>query len=83
MNREHFLKSDLLVGTGSILTDTNAFAYNLSINNIDKLVDAKRNYVLQALPYTENFLEPFLDKETCLSFLFTRFAFHLLDKPYQ
>ena len=64
MNREQFLKSGLLVGAGTIVTSTDAFAHNLSSNNIDKLVDANGNYVLQALPYSENFLEPYMDAET-------------------
>ncbi|MEY4936506.1 MAG: hypothetical protein RIS64_2865, partial [Bacteroidota bacterium] len=31
---------------------------------LDKLVDAQGNFVLQPLPFKENFLEPFMDEET-------------------
>jgi Fe-Mn family superoxide dismutase len=52
MNRASFLKSGALLGTASLLSTTNAFAQNLTSNDIDKLVDADGNYVLQPLPYT-------------------------------
>lgn len=64
MNRKDFLKAGTLAGTSALFTVNNAFAQNLSNNAIDKLVDAKGNYVLQPLPYGESFLEPYMDAET-------------------
>lgn len=72
MKRADFLKSGVLVGAASIIGTTNAFAQNLTNNNIDKLVDANGNYIQQALPYTENFLEPYMDAET----LHLHYTFH-------
>ena len=45
MNRADFLKSGTLLGAGTLLATTNAFAQNLTINDIDKLVDADGNYI--------------------------------------
>ena len=64
MNRADFLKSGTLLGAVTLLATTNAFAQNLTNNDIDKLVDANGNYIQQALPYNENFLEPYMDAET-------------------
>ena len=64
MNRKDFLKAGSLAGAATLLSTRNAFAQNLTSNDIDKLVDANGNYVLQPLPYNENFLEPNMDAET-------------------
>ena len=64
MNRAKFLKAGTLIGAASLLPNTNAFAKNLSDNEIDKLVDANGNYIQRALPYSESFLEPYMDAET-------------------
>jgi superoxide dismutase, Fe-Mn family len=64
MNRKNFLKSSALLGTASLLSTTNAFSQNLVANDIDKLVDANGNYIQQTLPYSESFLEPYMDAET-------------------
>ena len=48
----------------TLLSTNTAFAKNLSSKPIDKLIDANGNYTQQALPYSENFLEPYLDAET-------------------
>lgn len=64
MDRKKFLKSGTLAGAATLLTTCNAFAKNLTDNPIDKLVDANGNYIQQALPYSENFLEPYMDAET-------------------
>ncbi len=61
-----------MVGAASLITHNNAFAQNLTNNNIDKLVDANGNYIQQALPYNENFLEPYMDAET----LHLHYSFH-------
>ncbi len=72
MNRADFLKSGSLLGAATLLSTTNAFAQNLTYNDIDKLVDANGNYIQQALPYNENFLEPYMDAET----LHLHYTFH-------
>ncbi|MFP5041861.1 superoxide dismutase [Parasediminibacterium sp. JCM 36343] len=72
MNRASFLKSGTLLGAASMLTTTNAFSQNLVNNDIDKLVDANGNYIQQALPYSEYFLEPYMDAET----MHLHYAFH-------
>ena len=64
MNRKHFLKAGTLAGAATLLSTNNAFARNLADNNIDKLVDENGNYIQRALPYSENFLEPYMDAET-------------------
>ncbi|RTY77487.1 superoxide dismutase [Flavobacterium sp. LS1P28] len=73
MNRKEFLKSSTLLGAASLILPTNnAFATNLADNSIDKLVDANGNYIQQTLPYSESFLEPYMDSET----LHLHYAFH-------
>ena len=64
MNRKVFIKSGALAGTATLLSTSNVYAQNLADNPIDKLVDANGNYIHQALPYSENFLEPYMDDET-------------------
>ncbi len=64
MNRKNFLKAGTLAGAATLLSTKNAFAQNLTNNPIDKLVDANGNYILNPLPYNENFLEPYMDAET-------------------
>ena len=64
MKRKDFLRSGTLIGAGSLLSTQNAFAQNLNNNPIDKLVDANGNYIQQVLPYSESFLEPYMDAET-------------------
>lgn len=72
MNRNSFLKSGVLVGVTSIIGSNEAFTQNLTNNSIDKLVDANGNFVLQPLPYSEFFLEPYMDAET----LHLHYTFH-------
>jgi superoxide dismutase, Fe-Mn family len=64
MNRKKFLKAGSFTAAATLLGTSNAFAKNLTNNDIDKLVDANGNYIHQALPYNENFLEPYMDAET-------------------
>lgn len=64
MDRGEFLKTASLVGVTSLLASKNAFAENLLYNKIDKLADENGNFILQPLPYSENFLEPYMDSET-------------------
>ncbi|MFD1818560.1 superoxide dismutase, Fe-Mn family [Pseudarcicella hirudinis] len=72
MNRKTFLKSGTLAGAATLLSTGNAFAQHLSSNPIDKLVDANGNYIQQSLPYSESFLEPYMDAET----LHLHYTFH-------
>ena len=72
MERKHFLKTTALVGVSTIIGTSNSYGQNLMNNNIDKLVDADGNFVLQPLPYSENFLEPYMDAET----LHLHYTFH-------
>jgi len=72
MNRANFLKSGTLLGAAGWLSTTDAFTQNLTNNDIDKLVDANGNYIQQALPYNENFLEPYMDTET----MHLHYSFH-------
>jgi Fe-Mn family superoxide dismutase len=71
MDRKNFIQTGILSGT-AILVGQPAFADNLISNNIDKLVDAKGNFIQPALPYGENFLEPYMDAET----LHLHYTFH-------
>ncbi len=64
MNRKEFLAASATFGAASVLPANNVFSQNISENGIEKLVDANGNFIQQALPYTENFLEPFMDTET-------------------
>ncbi len=64
MNRKDFLKAGCMASAATLLSTSNAFAKNLTDNPVDKLVDANGNYIQQALPYGESFLEPYMDAET-------------------
>jgi superoxide dismutase, Fe-Mn family len=64
MDRKDFLKSGLLLSTIGVLPTNSVFAENILTNGIDKLVDEKGNFVHQPLPYSNTFLEPFMDEET-------------------
>ena len=72
MKRKDFLKTAGLASAATLLTGQNVFAQNLTSNNIDKLVDANGNFIQQALPYSESFLEPYMDSET----LHLHYTFH-------
>jgi superoxide dismutase, Fe-Mn family len=72
MNRKDFLKFGALTSAATVIGTGNAFSQNLTDNNIDKLVDANGNFIQQALPYNENFLEPYMDSET----LHLHYTFH-------
>lgn len=64
MNRKGFLKAGTLAGAATLISTRNTFAQNFIDNPIDKLVDANGNYIQQALPYNENFLETYMYAET-------------------
>ena len=64
MNRKDFLQNSLIIGGSTILPENSILAVNVNENRIDKLVDEDANFIQQSLPYSENFLEPFMDAET-------------------
>ena len=65
MNRKSFLKGSLLTTGSIILAGANGvYAQNLEGNGIDKLTDEKGNFIHKPLPYSESFLEPYMDAET-------------------
>jgi len=72
MNRNDFLRHSLVFGGLSLLPTNSVFSQNLIENGIDKLVDKDGNFFHQPLPYTENFLEPYMDTET----LHLHYTFH-------
>ena len=72
MNRNEFLKSSLILGGATILPTNSVFSQNLAENKIDQLVDKDCNFAQQTLPYSEGFLEPFMDAET----LHLHYTFH-------
>jgi superoxide dismutase, Fe-Mn family len=63
MKRNEFLKSGLILAGASVLP-VSAFSDNLANNGIDKLTDKDGNFLLQPLPYSNNYLEPAMDEET-------------------
>lgn len=52
------------MGGATILPSNSVFASSVNDGKIDQLVDQDGNFSLQALPYSEDFLEPFMDAET-------------------
>jgi Fe-Mn family superoxide dismutase len=72
MNRKLFLQNTAIIAGASILPLKSAFAQNVQNNDIDKLTDASGNFALRPLPYSESFLEPYMDAET----LHLHYTFH-------
>lgn len=64
MNRKDFFKTSAILGGATLLPNNSVFSQNLAENGMDKLVDADGNFALQPLPYTETFLELYMDEET-------------------
>ncbi len=64
MDRKQFLQNSLILGGAAMLPVNSVFAAGVSENGIDKLVDKDGNFIQQALPYSEDFLEPKMDAET-------------------
>jgi len=66
MDRKKFLQNSLIIGGASVLPVNSLLAANASENGIDKLADKDGNFSQQALPYPEDFLEPYMDAETVM-----------------
>jgi Fe-Mn family superoxide dismutase len=65
MNRQDFIKGSLVVGAAALISPRNSVAQMLSDPyGIDKLTDKDGNYIHLPLPYSESFLEPYMDAET-------------------
>jgi len=64
MDRKQFFQNSLIVGGATILPSNSLFAASVNEGGIDKLADMDGNFVLQPLPYSESFLEPYVDAET-------------------
>jgi Fe-Mn family superoxide dismutase len=64
MNRKDFIQNSLIIGGATILPVNSFLAASVSQNGIDKLVDENGNFIQQSLPYSQSFLEPFMDEET-------------------
>lgn len=72
MNRKDFLKNGLIMGGASLLPSNSIFAASIADGGIDKLTDVNGNFIHQTLPYSVNFLEPYMDAET----LHIHYTFH-------
>lgn len=72
MNRKQFIQSSLIMGGATILPSNSVFAASVKEGSIDQLVDKDGNFSQLALPYSEGFLEPFMDAET----LHLHYTFH-------
>ena len=64
MDRKEFLQNSLIIGGATLLPSNSIFATSVKEGGIDKLTDENGNFIQQALPYTESFLEPYMDAET-------------------
>lgn len=64
MDRKSFLQNAAIIGGATILPANSLFAQHLSSNGIDQLADVNGIFIQQPLPYSNNFLEPYMDEET-------------------
>ena len=72
MNRKQFLQNSFILSGASLLPSNSVFGASVVENGIEKLTDNEGNFIQQALPYAENFLEPQMDSET----LHLHYTFH-------
>lgn len=72
MNRNAFLKTSTILSAATLLPAESVFSQSLQQSGLDKLTNAEGNFMLQPLPYSETFLEPFMDQET----LHLHYTFH-------
>ncbi len=65
MHRMQFLKTGSSLRRRCLVHANGALAHSIQENqHLDKLVDANGAFILNQLPYTESFLEPYMDAET-------------------
>jgi Fe-Mn family superoxide dismutase len=67
MNRRDFMQKGTalsIVTAGTASLGSNIFAEPFLIKDFDKLINEKGEYILPALPYDYNALEPYMDAET-------------------
>jgi Fe-Mn family superoxide dismutase len=64
MDRKSFLQNAAIISGATILPANSLFAQHLSSNGIDQLADVNGIFIQQPLPYSNNFLEPYMDEET-------------------
>jgi superoxide dismutase, Fe-Mn family len=72
MNRKEFLNTTSIFGLATVLPSNSIFVNNLDQNGIDKLSDKDGNFVQLPLPFSNSYLEPFMDEET----LHLHYTFH-------
>jgi Fe-Mn family superoxide dismutase len=72
MNRKEFMSRTAILGGAAFLPANSVFTANLEQNGLDKLTDRNGTFIQSPLPYSENFLEPFMDAET----LHLHYTFH-------
>jgi Fe-Mn family superoxide dismutase len=64
MDRKNFLTTSLALSTLSVLPSQSHFGQSLNDLKTDKLTNEKGEFELQPLPYSYEFLEPYMDAET-------------------
>ena len=65
MDRRDFIKGTAIAGiTAAAMPLDTVFAKGVMESGIDRLADEKGNFILQPLPYPEDYLEPVIDAET-------------------
>ncbi len=64
LNRRDFIKGTAIAGIAVTTPLNSVFAKGVIESGIDKLIDNNGNFVLQPLPYPEDYLEPVIDAET-------------------
>ena len=65
MDRRDFIKGTAIAGiTAAAMPLDTVFAKGVMESGIDRLADKKGNFILQPLPYPEDYLEPVIDAET-------------------
>lgn len=72
MNRKEFIKNSAILGGAAILPVNSVFSQNISENGMDILVDSQGLFIQNPLPYSQSFLEPYMDEET----LHLHFTYH-------
>jgi superoxide dismutase, Fe-Mn family len=72
MDRKQFLQNSMIIGSASVLPLNSMLSISMAEGGIDKLTDENGQFIQQPLPYSESFLEPYMDSET----LHLHYTFH-------